>query len=325
MGKEKDITEKVLEDYNDVFADILNVVLFDGKEVVKEEELENAFPVSQMKLTDGLHEQERDTAKFWKHSAFVVAEFGLENQTREDKTMPLRVIGYDGAAYKEEANKYIYQRRKGLPVSPFYPVITVVLSFSRTRWNGPRSLRECFTNVPEELKGLIADYTVRVVDVAYLRPEQLRQLRSDFRFIADYLVQMRATGTYQPMAGQIEHVDETLKLFAAVTGDDRFPAAMQKFSEDGKEQVTMDNIIDFYINKGREEGLNKGREEGLNKGREEGLNKGREEGLNKGREETRREYEALLADKDRAMADKDRVMAEMARELAELRRRYGIA
>ena len=28
---EKDITQKTLEDYNDVFADVLNVLLFDGK------------------------------------------------------------------------------------------------------------------------------------------------------------------------------------------------------------------------------------------------------------------------------------------------------
>ncbi len=28
----KDVTEKILEDYNDVFADIANVLLFQGKE-----------------------------------------------------------------------------------------------------------------------------------------------------------------------------------------------------------------------------------------------------------------------------------------------------
>lgn len=36
---EKDITEKVLEAFNDVFADIVNVLLFDGKEILKAEEL----------------------------------------------------------------------------------------------------------------------------------------------------------------------------------------------------------------------------------------------------------------------------------------------
>ena len=32
MG-EKDITQKLLEEYNDVFADIVNVLLFNGKQI----------------------------------------------------------------------------------------------------------------------------------------------------------------------------------------------------------------------------------------------------------------------------------------------------
>ena len=35
---EKDIVEKTLEAYNDVFADIVNVLLFNGKDKRKEEE-----------------------------------------------------------------------------------------------------------------------------------------------------------------------------------------------------------------------------------------------------------------------------------------------
>ena len=39
--KDKDIAEKILEDYPDVFADIVNGFLFNGNEVVKPEELED--------------------------------------------------------------------------------------------------------------------------------------------------------------------------------------------------------------------------------------------------------------------------------------------
>ena len=34
---DKDITEKLLESYNDVFADIVNVLLFDGRQLVRED------------------------------------------------------------------------------------------------------------------------------------------------------------------------------------------------------------------------------------------------------------------------------------------------
>lgn len=43
---EKDIAEKTLEAYNDVFADIINVLLFDGKLLVKEGELDDESPDS---------------------------------------------------------------------------------------------------------------------------------------------------------------------------------------------------------------------------------------------------------------------------------------
>lgn len=42
---EKDIVEKTLETYNDVFADIINVLLFNGEQQVKEDELEEESPV----------------------------------------------------------------------------------------------------------------------------------------------------------------------------------------------------------------------------------------------------------------------------------------
>ena len=66
MG-EKDISEKILLDYNDVFADILNVCVFCGSELINSEELENTSVHAQYKAEDGmLHEEERDIAKYWK-------------------------------------------------------------------------------------------------------------------------------------------------------------------------------------------------------------------------------------------------------------------
>ncbi len=46
---EKDITEKTLESYGDVFADIANILLFHGSPVIKENELEDAIVRSHYK------------------------------------------------------------------------------------------------------------------------------------------------------------------------------------------------------------------------------------------------------------------------------------
>lgn len=99
---EKDKVQRTLESYNDVFADIMNVLLFEGREVVKEDELTDAQPFSYYKM-DGkkVRGQERDVAKFWKNGEIRLSLIGLENQMKAERSMPLRVIGYDGAVLEE--------------------------------------------------------------------------------------------------------------------------------------------------------------------------------------------------------------------------------
>ena len=58
MG-EKDITEKILASYNDVFSDIVNGLLFDGRPVVDPDALSDAAPYSMYKADGKVHEQER--------------------------------------------------------------------------------------------------------------------------------------------------------------------------------------------------------------------------------------------------------------------------
>lgn len=66
MG-EKDIAEKVLEDYNDVFADIVNVLLFQGEQIVKPEQLEDKTLRSSYKADGKLREIVRDVGKNWNY------------------------------------------------------------------------------------------------------------------------------------------------------------------------------------------------------------------------------------------------------------------
>ena len=60
---EKDASEKILESYNDVFSDIVNVLLFNGKQVLGADELEDQAPRIYYKANGRLHEIERDVAK----------------------------------------------------------------------------------------------------------------------------------------------------------------------------------------------------------------------------------------------------------------------
>ena len=80
MG-EKDIAEKHLEALNDVFADIVNVLLFNGNRLMKENELEADTKDSQFKVDGQLHEQERDVSKLWKNGEVRISIIGFETQT----------------------------------------------------------------------------------------------------------------------------------------------------------------------------------------------------------------------------------------------------
>lgn len=134
MGQ-KDMTEKLLEDYNDVFADILNVLLFEGKQIIRPETLQETKAKSQYKADDAeLHEMERDVVKLWQEGNVSFALCGIENQTQAEKGMPLRILNYDGASYRS-------QLLKGKSGS-YYPVLTIILYFGKAHWNQPKTLKK---------------------------------------------------------------------------------------------------------------------------------------------------------------------------------------
>ena len=237
MGQ-KDITEKLLEDYNDVFADIVNVLLFRGNRIVKEESLKETKVKSQYKAEAGkLHEQERDVAKYWQDGNALVAICGLENQTVEEKYMPLRVFSYDGASYRR-------QLLSENDENPIVPVVSLVLHFGMKEWSSPHNLKGVI-DIPKELEPYVNDYKANIFNIAFLDDETVQMLQSDFRIVADFFVQKRKNKDYVPDEHKIKHVDEMLKLLQVLTGDDRYNV---KFSEtEKKEDIKMCDVMEKAV------------------------------------------------------------------------------
>ena len=256
MGK-KDITEKLLASYNDVFADIVNVLLFNGEEIIKEDELEPETARSSYKFAEAIHEQERDVAKFWKNSNVRIALYGLENQTALDIDMPLRVISYDGASYRGQLSEEGSLR---------YPVVTLVLYFGEKHWEKPKSLLECL-EIPEELKPYVSDYKINIFEIAWLTDEQVQMFKSDFKCVADYFVQVRKNKDYIPSKEELDHVEEVLQLMAALTDDKRFEEVQNEAVKGEKKK--MSEILDKIEARGRMEGRKEGEARGRREGRRE--------------------------------------------------------
>lgn len=272
---EKDIAEKTLISLNDVFADIFNVLVFQGKRVVTEESLKDGMTISQYKGNDRkLHEQERDVFKSWMGHGFNVVLTGIENQTAPDRDMPFRVIGYDGVAYRSQilneknSKKKKRSHRRNRSERRRVPVITIVLYFGKRPWNYPKNLKGCFCpplpkgEVGRILDDYIQDYKIHVFDIPRLSKETVERFQSDFRVVAEYFTNVYTNPEYTPESRVIRHVDEFLKLMRVMTGDSRYENMM--FSdEEKKEGIDVCRVLDYREARGEARGIEKGIEKGI--------------------------------------------------------------
>ena len=258
---EKDITEKNLEALNDVFADIVNVLLFKGEQVINEKDLEADTTKSMFKADGKIHEQERDVSKFWKNGEIRISILGIENQTAQDSDMPLRVISYDGASYKQQLLDKKQKKR--------YPVATLVLYFgTEEKWSKAKHLYDCF-EIPEKLKPFVNDYKINVFNIAFLSPKTISMFKSDFKIIAEYFRAKRLNQKYKGSKEKLKHANETLKMFSALTGDNSFEKVYNE-SNSKKGGITMCDVVERIRNDGRTEGRIEGRIEGITEGILEG-------------------------------------------------------
>jgi len=272
---EKDITQKTLEAYNDVFADIVNVLLFDGERVIKPEDLTDRTPRSSFKADGKVREIERDVVKQWVRNNIRIACIGLENQTEPDPWMALRVMGYDGTEYAGQLRKI----REGEKPSA---VVTLVLYFGyKHHWRGPLTVLDAL-EVPEKLKPYITNARVNLFEIAYLSHEQVEMFESDFKEVARYFVQMRENGNYQPTDQKMKHIHEVLQLLNVMDRDHRFETEVNLKSGE-KEVRSMSEWLTRVLNESRAEGIEKGRATGLAEGRATGLAEGRATGLAEGK------------------------------------------
>jgi len=251
---EKDLTEKQLFELEDVFADIVNVLLLDGKTLILPEELTPAKKDSLYKDKElKTRMQERDIAKLWTQENVRIAFFGIEDQTAMDYDMAMRIMSYDGAVYRA---MLLEKEKKGADFS-LYPAITMVLHFDyEHHWTAPRTLKECFKNIPPELESYVSDYKINVFEIAWLPDETIAKFRSDFWYVADYYAQMRKTGKWQPMPGKVKHIKELLELLSAVTNDNRFVDMFQKSKGKVSDMscVALDYLAEEIGNKRFDEG-----------------------------------------------------------------------
>ena len=254
---EKDITEKLLTDIDEVFADIYNSLCFNGENIIKPDDLSNASVTTAFISNDVTRGLISDVSKIYKNSNLTLALLNIENQSTEDSDMPFRIIGYEGAKYNSQLISGSNAR---------YAVATLVLNFNtKKRWSTPKSIKESLKNkYPIELDEYINDYKVNVIDVAFMDKEDIEKLNSDFKAVAKYYYLKRNNIEDFEELGDcnLKYPVQTFATMKALTGDSRFETAYNDYVETHKDDkgVTMEKILDTIEARGEARGEAKGKE-----------------------------------------------------------------
>ena len=287
---QKDTTQKELEAYNDVFADICNVAVFGGREVLKEEDLVPLPTESYTRNTYGTTRQGfRDVRKADKRNGRYHLIIGLENQTGVDYTMPERVMGYEYASYEEQIKILMAKNRaekkpavtKRLHVDQkLAPVITTVIHWGEKEWPGPRCLHDMLEFPPEteqQIRPLVADYPIHILEMSTLPEEVRNRFRSDFRILAEYAASRgnmeqweKFVETYQK---GIVHPEELLDTLSALSGDPRYEAVKEKIIEEESKGKKGEIKMCEFAEKMEQRGIQKGIRQGIQEGIREGVRK----------------------------------------------------
>lgn len=245
MGQ-KDLAEKNLEYYPDVFADIFNVLLYRGKQVIMETELQPA-PTETLYRGDrgGLRSQFHDVSKYVIQTGDIKIQYTLENETAAKRKTVLRKAGYEGAVYREQVDG-----------TASYPVISAILHWGKGCWKQPTSLFQLWERkqIPDAAKAYSDDIKIHVYDMRYL-PKEIRSLfRSDMRIIVDYLAEGK---DYVPTEQKIIHLEALLLMLKALTDDERYETIISEMLEKESKEggVTMCELLDKYENRGMEKGF----------------------------------------------------------------------
>ena len=275
----KDLAEKNLLQYKDVFSDIVNVNLFGGRCYVSAEELsrEPGELITKAVSDDKLRQLQMDVPMKCKKNnrSFFLC---LENQSDKNNVMPVRDMGYQHAKYMEQIKEAKESNRKTSnypnPMTKelndsqkLSPVITLVLNYSQKEWE-----------------------------------TTIRQYQSDFKYIVRYLScgndRRKLDEYFQTTEFQLDHPEAFLDWLSAVTNDRRYRKAKELIEEtEGKGgKINMCVLLDMYEERGEARGEARGIEKGIAQGIVQGEARGVAKGISQGIKEINTLYHCLLAD-----------------------------
>ena len=241
---EIDARSKLFFGKNERFADLINGSLYQGKQKLSAQELEEMDTEANQIVYGKRVMRRRDLLKRSQKDGTGYAMYGLELQSTQDREMPVRMMMYDAMMYQ----KMLETERK------ISPMKTLCMYSGEKPWNAPTRLHEMM-ELPEEMKGIIEDYGMTVVEVlsADIRNYHHPEVRGFFELFQD-IHQMSAselTEKYESRALSAEVVETV-----AVLGKcDELRKWIKKDQEGRKVCTNFKRIVQEWKKEGIEQGI----------------------------------------------------------------------
>ena len=231
------------------FADICNYAFFQGKQIIKPEELvSRENDVSTLIGKEALPmetKRYRDIVR----KASINGEYmiiGVEHQSTLDKNMIIRILNYD-------AQLYINQVESGKEVRP---VGSFVFYTGDKEWTYPKSLKESL-KIPPEMKDYINDWKLPVLELQKIDSGMLKNQR--LKEVVE-ISQIMLKGDYEKLRTNRMISVENYKMAAILTHTD----IKEEDLPEGDE-INMCKAMDQLFQRFENQGIEKGEAIGIEK------------------------------------------------------------
>jgi hypothetical protein len=202
------------------FADVFNYYIYHGRQVIDPDKLhemdttEIALPYGTTGKSKAIQKY-RDVFKYLtamqdEKAAYLL--LGIENQSKVHYAMPVRNMLYDAAQYAHQVEQKANEHRKSKMqetvtsdeyLSGFYredrllPVITLVIYWSPSAWNGPMSVHEMLSEQDEDLLALVPDYKINLIEPNRMSESDFAKFQTTLAEAFEYIKYSKDKATLQ--------------------------------------------------------------------------------------------------------------------------------
>lgn len=256
MGLKDTVTTKYMKQ-NDIFADVCNYFIYDGKQVIDPDSLEELdtrevdVPYGGVDGTKQPVQKNRDVVKSWiamtdKRTAYLI--LAVEAQSNIHHAMPVKNMVYDALQYaKQVSNAAASHKRSGdykeadgdeylsgfMKRDRLLPVVTLVVYFDSKEWDGPMSIHEMFEEQDERILELVPNYEINLIAPASIKDDDFEKFRTSLREVLAFIKYSQDAGRL----GEVLEADEGFRRLGRAEVDVLNACVGAKLTMDKREEA----------------------------------------------------------------------------------------